>query len=162
MKGNQIEDLISAINKVMKGGIYVSDEIKEQILELVSRNSKSQNPIDNLSPREFEIFQLMGEGHFKSREIANKLKDWLLLYKDEVDMCDMFADIHVIIRDEETGLYCFDFSLGTGYMLIPEFNPDTGDCDQISITMSDRIIDLFGHEKIYLPPSSAEETEKET
>lgn len=55
--------LIAAIHSVMEGRIYVSKEVNEHILRRLSgRSSGSGSPLESLTDREFEIFQLIGEG----------------------------------------------------------------------------------------------------
>ena len=68
------EKLLAAIRRVLNGQVYVSEEISERILEnLSSRKPRgSHSPIEKLSDREFEIFQLIGQGQ-STREIANQL-----------------------------------------------------------------------------------------
>ena len=62
-KRQQPQALIAAIHAVIQGRIYVSKEVNEYILRRLSgRNSGSGSPLENLTDREFEIFQLIGEG----------------------------------------------------------------------------------------------------
>jgi DNA-binding NarL/FixJ family response regulator len=63
-----------AIQQVLAGQIYVSDKMSSRILELFSgRKTKTErSALESLSDREFEIFQLIGNGR-SSREIAQQL-----------------------------------------------------------------------------------------
>jgi DNA-binding NarL/FixJ family response regulator len=66
--------LLEAIRRVLGGGIYVSETISARILERFSGNGSpgNQNPVESLSDREFEVFQLVGEGK-TTRDIAELL-----------------------------------------------------------------------------------------
>lgn len=66
--------LLQAIRQVLSGHIYVSENISERILELFSgQRTESSSPIARLSDREFEVFQLIGQGR-STREIAQHLR----------------------------------------------------------------------------------------
>jgi DNA-binding NarL/FixJ family response regulator len=55
--------LIAAIHAVIQGRIHVSKEVNENILRRLSgRRSESISPLENLTDREFEVFQLIGGG----------------------------------------------------------------------------------------------------
>lgn len=65
--------LISAIHRVLAGGIFVSEEISARIMEsLATGGAPGTTPVDCLSDRELEVFQLLGEGN-GSRDVAGKL-----------------------------------------------------------------------------------------
>jgi DNA-binding NarL/FixJ family response regulator len=68
------ENLLAAIRQVLSGHVYVSPKLSARILESLSgRKSRNSNsPIEKLSDREFEIFQLVGQGK-STREIAKQL-----------------------------------------------------------------------------------------
>ncbi|MDX1639397.1 MAG: response regulator transcription factor [Balneolaceae bacterium] len=74
MKLEAGEVLIKAARKIMNGGIYVSNEVSEKLLMGMARGQKdiSESPIDLLSDRELEVFELTGKGN-STREIADKL-----------------------------------------------------------------------------------------
>jgi len=74
MKLEAGEVLVSAVRQIMNGGIYLSDKIGNKLLmKLTSgKSSKSDNPLDLLSDRELEVFELTGQGH-STREIGEKL-----------------------------------------------------------------------------------------
>lgn len=74
MKQEASEKIVIAINRLLQGEIYLSDRIKEKMLHRLV-NKKGDNmvfPIDTLSDREMEVFQLIGNG-FSTRQIAEKL-----------------------------------------------------------------------------------------
>src|SRR4029078_6987366 len=58
MKQETPQTLLSAVRRVLDGGIYVSPRMSAQILESYSgrRLRESASPIEQLSDREFEIF----------------------------------------------------------------------------------------------------------
>ncbi|HVU36041.1 MAG TPA: response regulator transcription factor [Opitutaceae bacterium] len=68
------ENLLFAIRQVLEGQAYVSPRVSAKILDDMSgrRPRGSNSPIEKLSDREFEIFQLVGEGK-STREIAEQL-----------------------------------------------------------------------------------------
>ncbi len=74
MKQEGGKKLMQAIRRVLGGEIYVSDKMSASILELFSGNRAggSQSPVELLTDREFEVFQLIGEGK-GTREIAGEL-----------------------------------------------------------------------------------------
>lgn len=68
------ERLMRAIRHVLSGTIYVSDKMSARILEIFSGGTSVQerSPVEELSDREFEIFELMGDG-MSTQQIAEKL-----------------------------------------------------------------------------------------
>jgi DNA-binding NarL/FixJ family response regulator len=73
MKQEGGKRLMQAIRQVLEGRIYVSEKISAKILETFSgHKGDSQSPVENLSDREFEVFQLLGQGR-ATREIAQHL-----------------------------------------------------------------------------------------
>ena len=59
-KNTLADDLVKSIQTVSKGDIFLSDEIaKKMAMQSISGN---QDPIHELSAREFEIFRLLAEG----------------------------------------------------------------------------------------------------
>lgn len=74
MKDADSKTLIKAIRQVINGGIYVSPAMSVQILEAFSGRNANR-PVDGvhkLSDREFEVFQLIGEGQ-STQQIADTL-----------------------------------------------------------------------------------------
>jgi DNA-binding NarL/FixJ family response regulator len=74
MKQEGGEKFIRAIRQVLAGQIYVSDKMSSRILEIFSgrKNETESSPVGKLSDREFEVFQLIGQG-VSTREIAEQL-----------------------------------------------------------------------------------------
>lgn len=68
------EALLAAIRQVLRGEIYVSPRMSARILEGLSarRPRGSSSPIEKLTDREFEVFQLIGQGK-STRDIADQL-----------------------------------------------------------------------------------------
>lgn len=63
MKCEHSNKVLEAINTVLRGRIYVSEAIAGHLLEFLSHRSRNkQSGPDSLSPREFEVFKLIGEG----------------------------------------------------------------------------------------------------
>ena len=73
MKQEGGKKLMAAIRQVLNGQIYVSEKMSAKILEVFSGRSKpGGSPVERLSDREFEVFQLIGAGK-GTREIADHL-----------------------------------------------------------------------------------------
>jgi len=74
MKQEGGKKLVEAIRQVLSGHIYVSDKMSAHILEIFSgrRSENAGSSVERLSDREFEVFQLIGEGK-GTREIADHL-----------------------------------------------------------------------------------------
>ena len=67
------DELIKAIREVCDGRVYVSKEISENLLRRFSGHAqKDPGPLQILTNREFEIFQLIGGGK-SPKEIARQL-----------------------------------------------------------------------------------------
>jgi DNA-binding NarL/FixJ family response regulator len=68
------EIVLQAIREVLNGKIYVSQNMSARILENLSivHSASRKSPIEALTDREFEVFQLIGEG-CATAEIANRL-----------------------------------------------------------------------------------------
>ncbi len=74
MKQEGGKKLMEAIRQVLNGKIYLSDKMSDKILEIFSgrRSDTGRSPVENLTDREFEVFQLVGQGK-GTRQIAEKL-----------------------------------------------------------------------------------------
>jgi DNA-binding NarL/FixJ family response regulator len=74
MKESGSENLLDALRKVLAGQVYVSSKMSERILSNIStpRPRGSSSPIEKLTDREFEVFQLVGRGK-STRDIAKEL-----------------------------------------------------------------------------------------
>jgi DNA-binding NarL/FixJ family response regulator len=74
MKQEGGKKLLQAIRQVLTGQIYVSEKMSARILETFSgrKPEASASPVARLSDREFEVFQLIGQGK-GTKEIAQHL-----------------------------------------------------------------------------------------
>jgi len=74
MKGEAMENVLSAVRKVLDGDIYLSQRFSERLVfkAIQSLDGGMGSPVDMLSDRELEVLQLLGRG-FGTREIANDL-----------------------------------------------------------------------------------------
>jgi DNA-binding NarL/FixJ family response regulator len=66
--------IVKAVRRVLGGGLYVSEEINERLLMgmLSGREALAMSPLEVLSDRELEVFELTGRG-INTREIAERL-----------------------------------------------------------------------------------------
>ncbi len=74
MKLEASDMIVKAVRRVLNGGIYVSEEINERLLLglAAGRQELAQSPLEVLSDRELEVFELTGRG-LGTREIAERL-----------------------------------------------------------------------------------------
>ena len=74
MKGAGGENLLTAIRQILAGEVYISPKVSAKIVgDFSARKPRgSSSPIEKLSDREFEVFQLVGHGH-STRDIAARL-----------------------------------------------------------------------------------------
>jgi DNA-binding NarL/FixJ family response regulator len=74
MKTEGGEKLLHAIRRVLEGEIYVSPELSAAIIDAFThgRSDRAASPLALLTDREFEIFQLLGQG-LSTREIGQHL-----------------------------------------------------------------------------------------
>lgn len=66
------EEIVAAIERVAGGRTHMSDAIVEQMAATIS-GAHAENPHDQLSPREFQVFRMIGAGRAVG-EIAEILK----------------------------------------------------------------------------------------
>ena len=72
MKREATSNVIGAIRHVIKGGIYVSDRISARLLgKMADAPAGTRSPLERLSDRELEIFNLIGQG-LSPRTIAER------------------------------------------------------------------------------------------
>lgn len=73
MKDADRDTILSAIRRVMEGGIYVSDKMSSDLFANFAHKANSKKgSISVLSDREFEVFELVGQG-YGTQEIAVRL-----------------------------------------------------------------------------------------
>ena len=64
LKSDKIEEVITAIESVRLGKIYLSSSIPQTILsELIVSRRNTESAIDTLTPREFEVASLISQGN---------------------------------------------------------------------------------------------------
>ena len=75
MKNEGGEKLVEAIRQVLQGKIHVSENMSGKVLEIFSgrRRRADNTTIGKLTDREFEVFQLLGQG-LATREIGQRLR----------------------------------------------------------------------------------------
>lgn len=74
MKQDPPETVIDAIRIVMRGDRFISDNLKEKLLERFIDKSgvTDASPVEVLSARELEVFEFLGQG-LSPRQIAEKI-----------------------------------------------------------------------------------------
>jgi DNA-binding NarL/FixJ family response regulator len=74
MKMEAGDVIVQAVRRVLSGGIYVSPDINERLLMgmLAGRRTQGTSPMEVLSDRELEVFELTGRG-LTTREISERL-----------------------------------------------------------------------------------------
>ena len=73
-KQEATKKVIDAIRRVLRGEIYVSERMAATLLQKVAgvKSAGGGSPVDVLSDRELEVFQLLGQGQ-TVRQIADNL-----------------------------------------------------------------------------------------
>ena len=74
MKASATEEVVSAIRQVLGNQVYLSPKMARQtMMSLVGRRKEGAiSPLEDLSDRELEVFQMVGDG-MTTRQIAEKL-----------------------------------------------------------------------------------------
>ena len=70
-KNGAIELLIAAIRTIAKGKIFLSETMHQKMASIIGR-SGARDPLDSLSNRELQVFELIGQGK-STRQIAEHL-----------------------------------------------------------------------------------------
>lgn len=71
-KNSSHEEILKAVEEVMKGNIYVCTEIKNFLSEQMFSNEPAETSVKDLSYREIEIVRLIKDG-LSSKEISSRL-----------------------------------------------------------------------------------------
>lgn len=68
------DQIVHAVRHVLRGGIYMSEDLKDKLLfgAAVGRKDAMQSPMEVLSDRELEVFEMTGRG-LPTRDIAERL-----------------------------------------------------------------------------------------
>ena len=72
LKSGNGDHLLEALHQVAAGSIYVSSELQFERIFMTPRRSEPEDPLETLSSREYQVFQLMIEG-IRAKEIACRL-----------------------------------------------------------------------------------------
>ena len=74
MKRERGSVLLEAVRRVLAGHAHFSEEVNDRVLQTLARSGgdSKASSVDGLSDREFEVFQLIGDG-FGTRQIADRL-----------------------------------------------------------------------------------------
>jgi DNA-binding NarL/FixJ family response regulator len=73
MKHERTEQVMAAIRLVLRGGVYLSEPMRDRLLHQAARGPGffQGSEVDQLSDRELEVFQLIGQGCTTARIAAN-------------------------------------------------------------------------------------------
>ena len=72
MKEAGAEKMLEAIRRVLSGQVYVSERMSAKVFDIFSGRRAHNSPIEKLTDREFEVFQLIGQGK-TTKNIAQQL-----------------------------------------------------------------------------------------
>lgn len=72
LRSSSGDNLLDCLDRVLDGGIYVSPGVDLQQLFSADRRGVPDDPLDTLSPREYQVFSLLVEG-VRPKEIAARL-----------------------------------------------------------------------------------------
>ncbi len=74
MKQETADKLADAIRQVLRGGIYLSESLRERTRKSSrgAKNASVQTPISRLTHRELEVFQMIGKG-CANKQVADQL-----------------------------------------------------------------------------------------
>lgn len=104
-----IDLLIEGIRHVLKGDIYLSAHMSDRVLRHAAEGSDvaSVAPVERLSPRESQIFELMGQGE-TTRQIAERLQistKTVETYRDNIKSKMSISNVNELIRRAVETLY---------------------------------------------------------
>jgi DNA-binding NarL/FixJ family response regulator len=72
MKQEGGKRIIEGVRRILSGGAFVSENISARILDTISGRGQNKSAVASLTDREFEVFQLIGQG-LSTAEMAEKL-----------------------------------------------------------------------------------------
>jgi DNA-binding NarL/FixJ family response regulator len=72
-KGQATHHVVDAVHAILQGKVYVSGDLADRLLQrVVGQKLEERSPVDCLSDRELEAFQLIGEG-MMTESIAKRM-----------------------------------------------------------------------------------------
>ena len=71
-KEEATDHLVGAIRQVLLGKVYLSEEMTARVLERTRSGTHEESPIESLTDREIEVFELFGQG-LSAKQIAERL-----------------------------------------------------------------------------------------
>jgi DNA-binding NarL/FixJ family response regulator len=109
MKREATKKILQAIRAVLDGKLYISDKIADAMAEkFVEGRPTTASPVEQLSDRELEVFQLLGRG-FSTRQIADHLRvgfktvqTYSARLKDKLKLDNATQLLHEAIRWHES------------------------------------------------------------
>ncbi len=72
MKQNTSQQVVTAIRRVLEGKVFISEKVMAAIASKLGKGMGDSSPLERLSDRELQAFELMGQG-LSSTEIAETL-----------------------------------------------------------------------------------------
>ncbi|HZE99980.1 MAG TPA: response regulator transcription factor [Planctomycetota bacterium] len=96
MKHEAITEVQVAIRRILEGGLYLSRKVSDWLVQsaVSSRPGRDSHPINGLSDREFEVFEMIGRG-LGTSEIARQLhlsvktiETYQAKLKEKLDLAD--------------------------------------------------------------------------
>lgn len=74
-KGEPCQQVVQGIREVLRGEIFISERLAAKMVDKLvgGRRDGERRSIDRLSEREFQVFEMIGQG-MHTRDIAGKLK----------------------------------------------------------------------------------------
>jgi DNA-binding NarL/FixJ family response regulator len=94
LKNSTMEELVGALNQVIKGGAPMNAQIARRVLNLFARMATPQGKYE-LSPREKEVLNLLVDG-LAEKEIANKLN--VSFHTIDTHLKNIYQKLHVHTR----------------------------------------------------------------
>lgn len=72
MKQEATEKVLHAIRRILQGELSLSENVQRRIIQAAGRQEKTLSPLETLSDRELEVFELVGEG-LGTQQVAKHL-----------------------------------------------------------------------------------------
>jgi DNA-binding NarL/FixJ family response regulator len=121
-KQEATKKVVTAIRMILGGGIYVSEKMASTILQKVAGGASAEggSPVDVLSARELEVFQLLGQG-LAVRQIAENLfisVKTVEAHREHIKQKMKFKGSSELLR------YAIEFTLNEGAAPPPRTKPE--------------------------------------